>query len=419
MHFDSGIPMTPIYALVDCNNFYVSCERVFNPKLENKPVVVLSNNDGCIVSRSNEVKALGIPMGKAAFEIKDVLEKHHVAVFSSNYTLYADMSQRVMQTLFEFTPEIEIYSIDEAFLDLSGINCPLTEYGQQIRQTVKQWTGIPVSVGMATTKTLCKIANKLAKKSTKANGVLNLVDSPYLAKALERIEVVDVWGVGYRTARKLNAAGIFTALDLSRADIQWIRQTFGVEGVRTVYELRGIRCYPLEENPAAKKSLAVSRMFGRPVESIEELSEAVSMYASRAGEKLREGHLAAGVLTVFITTSRFIQKRYANAAAYEFGVQTNDSMEIIRAALSILEKIYRTGYAYKKAGVLLYHLVDEKKVQGNLFDTADREKAKRLMQTIDAINLRSDCSVCWAAEGTEQLWRTKFNHKSNKYTEGC
>lgn len=408
--------MNEVFALVDCNNFYVSCERVFNPKLESKPIVVLSNNDGCIVSRSNEAKALGIPMGKAAFEIRDILQKNYVQTFSSNYTLYADMSKRVMQTLFEFTPEIEIYSIDEAFLDLSGICRPLAEYGQEIRQTVKQWTGIPVSVGIAQTKTLCKIANKLAKKSSKANGVLNLVDSPYLEKALERIEVVDVWGVGYRTARKLNQAGIFTALDLSRADITWIRQKFGVEGVRTVYELRGIRCYPLEENPPAKKSLAVSRMFGRPIETIEELGEVVASYASRAGEKLREGKLAAGVLTVFITTSRFIQKRYFNAAAYEFPVQTNDSMEIIRAALSVVEKIYRKGYAYKKAGILLYNIVDEKKVQGNLFDTADREKYKRLMRTIDAINFRGGCPVRWATEGTEQPWRTKFNHKSERYT---
>jgi DNA polymerase V len=245
---------------------------------------------------------------------------------------------------------------------------------------------------------------------------LNLVDSPYLEQALQRIAVGDVWGVGYRTARKLNAAGIYTALDLSRADIAWIRQKFGVEGVRTVYELRGIRCYPLEENPPAKKSLAVSRMFGRPIESIEELKEAIATDASRAGEKLREGHLAAGVLTVFITTSRFIQKRYCNAAAYEFGVQTNDSMEIIRAALSALEKIYRKGYEYKKAGVLLYHLVDETKVQGNLFDTADREKSKRLMQTIDAINFRGNCPIHWGAEGLLKPWHTQFKHLSQKYT---
>ena len=408
--------MNEIYALVDCNNFYVSCERVFNPKLENKPVVVLSNNDGCIVSRSNEVKALGIPMGKAFFEVKDILEKHHVQPFSSNYTLYADMSKRVMQTLFEFTPDIEIYSIDEAFLDLTGIQIPLQDYGQQIRKTVKQWTGIPVSVGIARTKTLTKIANKLAKKSPKANGVLNLVDSPYIEEALKRIEVVDVWGVGYRTARKLRKAGIYTALDLSRADITWIKKKFGVEGVRTVYELQGRRCYPLEQNPPSKKSLAVSRMFGRSVKTIEELSEAVATYASRAGEKLREGKLSAGLLTVFITTSRFIEKKYYNSYTIEFSVQTNDTMEIIQEGLHGLKKIYRKGYEYKKAGVLLYNLVSENHVQGNLFDTVDRDRSKRLMKTIDRINYRGICPVRWGAEGLTKPWHTQFKHLSPKYT---
>jgi len=408
--------MNEIYALVDCNNFYVSCERVFNHKLENSPIVVLSNNDGCIVSRSNEVKALEIPMGKAAFEVRDTLKKHRIESFSSNYTLYADMSRRVMQTLAEFTPEIEIYSIDEAFLDLTGIQVPLHEYGQQIQNTVKQWTGIPVSVGIAKTKTLTKIANKLAKKSPKANGVLNLVDSPYIEEALKRIEVADVWGVGYRTARKLNKAGIFTALDLSRADIGWIRRKFGVAGVRTVYELQGHRCYPLEQNPPSKKSLAVSRMFGRSVTSVQELNEAVATYASRAGEKLREGELAAGALTVFITTSRFIEKRYFNSFGIEFPVQTSDSIEIIQEALLGLKKIYRKGYEYKKAGVLLHDFVDEKKIQGNLFDRVDRGKSKRLMQAIDKINYRGICPVHWGAEGFTKPWHTQFKHLSPKYT---
>ncbi|MBP8606185.1 MAG: Y-family DNA polymerase [Phycisphaerae bacterium] len=408
--------MSNIFALVDCNNFYVSCERVFNPRLENRPVVVLSNNDGCIVSRSDEVKALGIPMGKAAFEVRDILDKHHVEMLSSNYTLYADMSSRVMQTLSEFTPNIEIYSIDEAFLDLSGIAGSLTAYGRRIQQTVRQWTGIPVSVGIASTKTLCKLANKLAKKSSKAAGVLNLIDSPYLQEALRRAAAADVWGVGYRTAGKLGKAGILTALDLSRADIEWIRQQFGIEGVRTVYELRGIACYPLQENPPSKKSLAVSRMFGRPIESFDQLSEAVASYASRAGEKLRQAHLAAGVLTVFAATSRFIQKRYFNACTIEFPVQTSDSVELIRASLDALGKIYRSGYQYKKAGVLLHHLGDEAKVQKCLFDVADRDKSRRLMRAIDAINARSGCSICWGAEGLEKPWRTQFNRLSPKYT---
>lgn len=408
--------MSQVLALVDCNNFYVSCERVFNPKLENQPIVVLSNNDGCVVSRSNEVKALGIPMGKPAFEMRDIIQKHDIHTFSSNYTLYADMSQRVMQTLFQFTPDMEIYSIDEAFLDLSGIQVPLQEYGRQISNTVKQWTGIPVSVGIAPTKTLTKIANRLAKTSPKANGVLNLVDSAYIEEALKRIEVVDIWGVGHRIARKLNKAGIMTALDLSRADINWIKQNFGVEGVRTVYELQGIQCYPLEQNPPSKKSLVVSRMFGRNVESIDELSEAVATYASRAGEKLRKGKLSAGLMTVFITTSRFIEKSYFNSSTIEFPVQTNDTQEIIQEALSGLKTIYRKGYEYKKAGIILNNLVDENKIQANLFDTVDRDRSKRLMKAIDAINYRGICPVRWGAEGLAKPWHAQFNHLSQKYT---
>jgi DNA polymerase V len=222
--------------------------------------------------------------------------------------------------------------------------------------------------------------------------------------------------VGYRTARKLNKANIFTALDLSGADIGWIRKKFGVEGVRTVYELQGIQCYPLEQNPPLKKSLAVSRMFGRAVESIDELSEAVATYSSRAGEKLREGKLAAGVLTVFITTSRFIKKRYFNSYSIEFPVQTNDTTEIIQEALCGLKQIYRKGYEYKKAGVLLHNLVPEKKAQGNLFDPVDRAKSKRLMKVIDAIHLRGVCPVRWGAEGLKKPWHTQFNHLSPKYT---
>lgn len=408
--------MNEIFALVDCNNFYVSCERVFNPALENKPVIVLSNNDGCIVSRSNEVKAMGVPMGKAAFEIRDTIEKQHIQTLSSNYTLYADMSKRVMQTLFQFSPDIEIYSIDEAFLDLSGIPGPLSEHGRQIRQTVMQWTGIPVTVGIGATKTLCKIANKVAKKSVKARGVLDLANSPWLDKALQSVEVADVWGVGHRTARKLNRAGIFTALELSRADAAWIRQKFGVEGVRTLYELNGIPCYGLQETPPSKKSLAVSRMFGRPVTAVDELKEAVGTYAARAAEKLRQGRLAAGMVSVFINSSRFIQNPYFNSAAYEFPVQTADSMEIIRAALAAVDRIYRDGYEYKKAGVMLHNLVNENKTQRSLFDDLDREKSKRLMRTIDAINLRGNCPVRWAAEGLTKPWHARFNHLSPKYT---
>ncbi len=405
-----------IFALVDCNNFYASCERVFNPKLEGRPVIVLSNNDGCVVARSNEAKALGIGMGVAAFEVEDIIGKNGIEVFSSNYALYADMSSRVMETLSIFTPDIEIYSIDEAFLNLGGFGRSLTDYGRKIQRTVKQWTGMPVTIGIGRTKTLAKIANWLAKKSAKANGVLDLTDFPCLDGILAETPVEKIWTVGIKTTIKLKRAGIKTALDLRDTDISWIRQKFGVVGVRTVYELRGICCYPLEQNPPVKKSITVSRMFGKPVESVEELKQAIASYASRAGEKLREQHLAAGAMTVFVTTSRFIKKRYFNANTIEFGVATNDTMELIRAGLSCIDKLYRRGFAFKKAGIILNGLLPEKQIQRSLFDNTDREKSQRLMQAIDSVNTRLNCPLRWATEGLNQPWKVKFNRRSYRYT---
>jgi DNA polymerase V len=405
-----------IFALVDCNNFYASCERVFNPALEGRPVVVLSNNDGCIVARSNEAKALGLKMGVPAFEVQDILEKNHVEVFSSNYALYADMSSRVMETLSAFTPDIEIYSIDEAFLNLAGFDHSLTDYGRQMRQTVKKWTGIPATVGIAGTKTLAKIANKIAKKSARAEGVVDLTDSPYLDKALAKMAVEKVWGVGIKTTIKLKRAGIKTALDLRDADINWIKNKFGVVGARTVYELRGICCYQLESNPPAKQSITVSRMFGRAVESIEELKEAVSNYASRAGEKLRRQGLAAGAMTVFVTTSRFIKNMYFNFHTAEFAVATNDTVELIRRACGCIDRLYREGCAFKKCGIILTGLVPQERVQPNLFDDIDREKSRRLMRAVDSINARLSTSVRWAAEGISRPWQVKFNRRSGRFT---
>ena len=426
--------MKDIFALVDCNNFYASCERVFSPKLQGKPIVVLSNNDGCIVARSNEAKALGIGMGVPAFEVEDVIRKNDVEVFSSNYALYADMSSRVMQTLSAFAPDIEIYSIDEAFLNLAGFNglghpcrdCALTDYGRRIRQTVKRWTGMPVTIGIARTKTLTKIANRTAKKSAKANGVLDLTartcgyasagDSAYLNKVLAETPVEKVWTVGIRTALKLKGAGIETALGLRDADITWIKQKFGVVGVRTVYELRGISCYPLEQNPPVKKSIVVSRMFGKPVESIEELREAVASYATRGGEKLRANGLAAGVMTVYVTTSRFIENRYFNSHTVTFAVATNDTIELIRGACRCIDRLYRKGCAFKKCGIIFNALVPEDQIQEGLFDNVDRLKSQRLMRVIDTINSRLNSPLQWAAEGLAQSWKVRFKRRSNRYT---
>jgi DNA polymerase V len=408
--------MKDVFALVDCNNFYASCERVFNPKLEGRPIVVLSNNDGCVVARSNEAKALGIGMGVPAFEVEDILNKNSVEVFSSNYTLYADMSSRVMETLSILTPDIEIYSIDEAFLRLNDYECSLADFGRKIRQTVKQWTGMPVSVGIGSTKTLAKIANRIAKNFGKANGVMDLTAFDSLDDILAGIPVEKIWTIGIRTTIRLKRAGIRTALDLRQADINWIRQRFGVVGVRTVYELNGDCCYPLEHNPPVKKSITVSRMFGKPVESVEDLKESIASYASRAGEKLRRRRLAAGIMTVFVTTSRFTERRYFNSRTLVFPVATSNTMEIIRAALLCIDNLYREGYAYKKAGIIFNALVHEDRVQKNLFDDIDREKSKRLMKAIDAVNTRSGHSVRWAAEGLGQPWKVLFKKRSRRYT---
>jgi DNA polymerase V len=417
-------PQNEVFALVDCNNFYVSCERVFNPRLQGKPVIVLSNNDGCVVARSNEAKALGIGMGVAAFEIAGLLKKYDVISLSSNYTLYADMSGRVMEVLSTFTPEMEVYSIDEAFLNFAGIGGPLADYARQMQRTVKKWTGMPVSIGIGNTKTLAKIANHLAKKSPKLDGVLDLTGSTTLTaggaanieEVLAEVPVEKVWGVGIRSTIKLKRAGIATALDLSKADISWIRGSFGVVGVRTVYELRGTRCYQLEQNPPAQKSIIVSRMFSQAIEEIDGLKEAISTYAARAGERLREQKLTASAMSVFVTTSRFIKNSYFNSHTVEFPISTNDTTELIRSAVACIDRIYRRGCQFKKCGVILLGLVPENQMQRGLFANAERGKAARLMRAIDAINAKIDTPVRWAIEGINQPWQAKFKRRSKRYT---
>ncbi len=394
--------MNKIFALVDCNNFYASCERVFAPVLENQPIVVLSNNDDCVVARSAEAKRLGIPMGVPVFQVQNLIQAHQVHVYSSNYTLYGDMSRRVMETLGQFTDEMEIYSIDEAFLDLTGFrHGDRTGYGRTIRNTVKKWTGIPVSVGIARTKTLAKLANHIAKKSVKAAGVLDLTDSAYLPLALEKTEIQDIWGVGSGFARHLQKAGIQTALQLRDADESWVRKHLGVVGLRSVYELRGICCHSLEPLPPDKKNIVVSKSFGRKIETIEELNEAVATYASRAAEKLRSQNSAAGVLTVFVLTDLFRkdQPRYFNSKTIELPTATNDTGELIAYALECTEKIYRENCRFKKAGILLGSLLSADHVQANLFDTIDRQRSRRLMQTLDAINACTSTPLRYAAEG--------------------
>ena len=409
--------MSSIFALVDCNNFYASCERVFQPSLKHRPVVVLSNNDGCIVARSNEAKALGIGMGTPYFKAKDIIEKNNIAVFSSNYTLYADMSNRVMRTLSQFTPEMEIYSIDEAFLGLDGIQENLDSYGREMRKRVLQWTGLPVSVGIAKTKTLAKIANHLAKKSEKAKGVLDLTQEKYIQKALERTEVEDVWGVGRRISKRLKKVGIMTAQQLASTDIKWIQRTFSVMTVRTVLELRGQKCFELEEVPEPNKNITVSRSFGKDVETLEQLEQSLSVYVTRAGEKLRSQKQYAQFLTVFGMNNRFgKEKSYYNSASCIFEVATDSSLDLVSAVGQLVKEIYGEGVKFKKAGVVLSKLLPKSEQQLNLF--ADREsidRDRRLMNTLDRINERSK-QVYFASEGVFQPWQTKFEHKSKCYT---
>jgi DNA polymerase V len=323
-----------------------------------------------------------------------------------------------MGTLSTFTPDMEIYSIDEAFLDLGGIDQELCEYGREIQKTVKQWTGIPVSVGIGPTKTLAKVANYLAKHSEKADGVLDLYDSPHMEEALKATPVVKVWGIGYRSAKKLKKVGIENALQLSQADSRWIKKKFGVNGLRTVYELRGECCYELDENPPVRRSLIVSRMFGRDVETLEELKQAVASHVVRAGERLRREKIAAEVMTVYVMSSRFLKKnRYSNYKIVNFITATDDTNEMLAWAMNAVEELYRKDVKFKRAGVAMHGLVDKDKMQHGLFDGADRERSESLMKVIDKINTRfGGRGLRWAVEGIDQHWQSKHNCLSRKYT---
>ena len=411
--------MAPVFALVDCNNFYASCERLFNPKLAGQPIVVLSNNDGCVVARSNEAKALGIAMGVPEFQIRPLLRAHRVQVFSSNYRLYGDLSQRVMETLEQFSPDLEIYSIDEAFLSLAGFERRnLTDYGRQIRKTVKQWTGLPVSIGIAETKTLAKLANRMAKRTSDTDGVFDLLACQDREALLDGIAVGEVWGIGPSFARLLMQRGITTALQLREADEQWIHRHMGVVGLRVVAELNGRSCLDLEACPPPKQGMTCSRAFGRPVSTLAEMEEAVSSYVTRVAEKLRGEGLAATVLTVFIMTNAFTEEpQYRNSVTCELPVATDTTSELIKAALTGLRRIYRDGYRYKKAGVMCSALVSAGQVQPDLFDRQDRPKSKRLMAALDAVNVRWGAGTLnYASNGLTQAWQTHSHHRSPAYT---
>ena len=387
----------PVFALVDCNNFYASCEKLFRPDLKDTPVVVLSNNDGCVVARSREAKLLGIKMGVPVFQIKAEMQRHGILAFSSNYALYADLSSRVMRTLEEMAPRVEVYSIDEAFLDLTGIESAisLVEFGQQVRERIGHWIGITVCVGIAPTKTLAKLANHAAKK--------------YPA----------TWGVGRRLSKRLNALGIATALDLANASPRAIRDQFSVVLERTVRELNGESCIELEEIPPTKKQIVCSRSFGAKVTHFELLREAVCEYATRATEKLRKEQQQAKVLTVFIRTSPFKdnEPQYSNSASGELLIPSCDTRDFIELANHLLKRIWKDGFRYAKAGVMLSDFYDPGMFQPGLFDdVSTRSNSQQLMSVLDTINQSGAGKVFFAGQGTKKDWSMKREYLSPAYT---
>ena len=409
----SSIQYTKKIALVDCNSFYVSCERLFNPKIRKKPVVVLSNNDGCIISRSNEAKALGIKMGEPYFKAKDIILKNKVEVFSSNYSLYGDLSRRVMRTLKRFNSDIEVYSIDEAFLDLSNFSDDEVEkVAREIRETVLQWTGIPTSIGIAKTKTLSKVANYIAKK--KQSGVTNFIGIENIDPLLEKININDVWGVGKQLTKFYHKNGIYNAKQLKNKSNTWIKKSSNVLGSRTAMELRGISCIDIEKTKSKRKSCVVSRSFGERIEKYQELKEAVVSYCLNASEKIRSESLAAKSITVFIRTSPFQSSfgYYSNSKTIDFPIKTNDSIEIVKTALTALENIFKNGYRYQKAGVLLSGL-SESTNNKNLFSSEKDNKISNLMKSIDNTNYRYGRStLSLASAGVQKRWSSKKQHYS-------
>ena len=400
-------------ALIDCNSFYVSCERLFNPKIRKLPVVVLSNNDGCIISRSNEAKALGIKMGEPYFKARNIIIKNNVQVFSSNYSLYGDISRRVMRTLKRFNSKIEVYSIDEAFLDLSNFSDKeVKDVGKEIRNTVLQWTGIPTSIGIAETKTLSKVANHIAKKQK--SGVVSLVNIKDLDPILEKVEVRDIWGVGKQLSKFYIKNGIYNAKQLKNASNTWIKKTKNVLSSRTAKELRGVPSIEIETKQTKRKSCCVSRSFGKKVEKLRELKESVTSYCLNAAEKIRSESLVCKSITVFIRTSPFQNKGifYSNSKTIDFPIATNNSIEIVKNALTGLDLIYKDGFKYQKAGIILSGLSDFER--GNsLFKSTKDERIKNLMQSIDNTNYRYGRStISLASAGINKKWSMRRQYSS-------
>ena len=399
-------------ALVDCNSFYVSCERLFNPKIQKKAVVVLSNNDGCVISRSREAKDLGIKMGEPYFKVKDLVKRNKVEVYSSNYALYGDISRRVMKVLKTFSPKVEIYSIDEAFIDLSFIDEKgVEDYGREIRSRVLKWTGIPTSVGIASTKTLSKVANHIAKKE-KA-GVIYL--NTNIDEKLKKFPIEYVWGVGKQLSKFYHKNNISNAYDLKNVSNTWVKKGTNVLGAKTAMELRGIPCIDLQIDQEKRKNCCVSRSFGRKVKDLNELEESVITHCLNAAEKIRADDQIAKTITVFIRTSPFDKNRryYSNSKTIDLAIPTSNSIELIKNAVKALTDIYKYGYAYQKAGIILSGLKDANQNDQNLLTPLLENKSKKLMKAIDYTNTKyGRYAISIAQAGLSKGWKMRREHSS-------
>lgn len=408
-----------MFALIDCNNFYASCERVFRPDLQGKPIVVLSNNDGCVIARSNEAKAIGIPMGAPAFQYQELFNKHGVQVFSANFALYGDMSKRVMDILADYSPDIEIYSIDEAFLKLDGFDFfNLQEHGKSMRHKVLKWTGIPISVGMAPTKALAKVANRIAKKYPEQTGSVHIIDSEEKRiKALKWLKIEDVWGIGRKHAKRLNNIGVITAFDFTQLDDQWVKKNMAIVGLRLKHDLQGIPTLDLEE-PEAKKNIATTRSFEKNYTELEELSERVATFAVSCAEKLRKQNSCCNSLMVFIHTNghRKDLPQYSRNIVVKLPYPTNSSIELAKFATQALKHIFKKGYHYKKAGVIVQDFTPATLPQLNIFENSN-ERHHSLMKAIDVINNSfGQQKIRLASQDLKRVWKMKQEKLSPCYT---
>ncbi|QDK80856.1 Y-family DNA polymerase [Spirosoma sp. KCTC 42546] len=417
-----------MFALVDANNMYVSCERSFNPALEGKPVIVLSNRDGCVVARSNEAKALGIKMGTPYFQTADLREQHDIQVFSSNYTLYGDMSARLMSTLARFVEDVEVYSIDEAFLQIDGYDSIYPSYtglGQSIRDTVKQWLRIPVCIGFGPTKTLAKVANRIAKKRPELHGVCVLSGEEEISEALAGYAIDDLWGVGYRYARALKSHGVSTAAQLRDVNDEWINKIMTVNGLRLVHELRGFPCKLLEVNPPPKKAICAAPSFGKLIPDLETIADALTAHLTRAGEKLRRQDSLCGTITVFLHTDRYRKtpgnglpaRQYYNSRTVELPHPTSSTAELNRYAQASLKAIFQYGYNFQKVGIILTNLVPSDYRQRGIFIDGPDERMIKLAAVVDKLNRRfGQDKLRLGSQLYNPDWPMKQEYLSKRYT---